>query len=133
MRFSVSVPVLSTHSTVTAPSASTTAGWRASTWMRARRQLPMARNTAIAIGNSSGSMAMPRAMPDSTPCTQSPLRSPYHSNSSALPPSASVPNSRTTPCRLCCSGVGAGSMAASEDPMRPTCVWRPVALTSASP
>lgn len=101
--------------------------------MRASRQLPSARNTVSAIGNSSGSMAMPNAMPASRPCTQSPPRSPCHSTSSPLPASASVPNSRTSWRRLRCNGVAAGSIAASDAPMRPTCVPPPVALTSARP
>ena len=76
MRFIVSVPVLSTHSTVAAPSASTTAGRRASTLTRAMRQAARPMKTVITMGISSGSIAIANASADSRPCSHCPRSSP---------------------------------------------------------
>ena len=62
MRFSVSVPVLSTASTEMAPSASTAGTRRVSTLRCEIRHAPSARNTVRMTGISSGRMAMVRAM-----------------------------------------------------------------------
>ena len=75
MRFSVSVPVLSTHSTVAAPSISIAGMRRVSTPCREMRQAPSARNTVSTTGNSSGRIAMASVRPASTPSSQSPPRS----------------------------------------------------------
>src|SRR5262245_22100736 len=63
MRFCVSVPVLSTHRTVAAPSASMAGMRRVSTFVRAIRHAPNARNTVNTMGNSSGMSAIARLMP----------------------------------------------------------------------
>ena len=76
MRFSVSVPVLSVHSTVAEPSASTAGNLRASTRLFEMRQAPMAMKTVSTTGNSSGSTAIASAMPASSPCNQPSPRSP---------------------------------------------------------
>ena len=66
----VSVPVLSTHRTVAAPRVSTAGMRRVSTRLREMRQAPRARNTVSTTGNSSGSVAMAREMPASSPSFQ---------------------------------------------------------------
>ena len=66
IRFSVSVPVLSVHSTVAEPRVSIAAARRVSTRAREIRQAPIAMNTVSTTGNSSGSIDMPSAMPAST-------------------------------------------------------------------
>ena len=76
MRFSVSVPVLSVHSTVAAPSVSIAEARRVSTRAFEIRQAPIAMNTASTIGNSSGSIDMPTAMPASTASSQPPRNRP---------------------------------------------------------
>ena len=75
MRFSVSVPVLSVHSTVAEPSVSMAAARRVSTRACEIRQAPMAMNTVSTTGNSSGSIDMPSAMPASTASSQPPRNS----------------------------------------------------------
>ena len=76
IRFSVSVPVLSVHSTVAEPSVSIAAARRVSTRAREMRQAPMAMNTVSTTGNSSGSIDMPSAMPPSTASSHPPLKVP---------------------------------------------------------
>lgn len=66
IRFCVTVPVLSTHSTLTAPSVSTPGRLRTSDRFRASRHAPMDRNTVRITGNSSGIIAMARVIPAST-------------------------------------------------------------------
>ena len=76
MRFSVSVPVLSVHSTVAAPSVSIAAARRVSTRAREIRHAPITMNTVRTSGNSSGSIDMPSAMPASSASSQAPRSSP---------------------------------------------------------
>ena len=57
-RFSVKVPVLSVQITSTAPSASTALSERHSTFLRARRTLPMARAKVSVGSKPSGTLAM---------------------------------------------------------------------------
>lgn len=71
MRFCVSVPVLSTHSTVAEPSASTVGMRRVSTRCREMRHAPIAMNTASTTGYSSGRTDIASVIPDSSPCSQS--------------------------------------------------------------
>ncbi|MNE04081.1 hypothetical protein D3C80_966040 [compost metagenome] len=71
MRFSVKVPVLSTHSRVAPPSASTTAVRRTRTCFCASRRAPRARKTVSTIGNSSGIRAMAMVSPARAPPDQS--------------------------------------------------------------
>jgi hypothetical protein len=72
MRFSVSVPVLSTQSTVAAPSVSMAGMRRVSTRSRAMRHAPSARKMVSTTGNSSGSIAMASVTPARIPPSQSP-------------------------------------------------------------
>ena len=72
MRFDVSVPVLSTHNTVVAPSSSIAGMLRASTFSRASRQAPRPRNSVSTTGSSSGSTAIANVSPASRPRSQSP-------------------------------------------------------------
>ena len=72
MRLAVSVPVLSTHNTVVAPSNSTAGMLRASTFSRASRHAPRPRNKVSTTGSSSGRIAMANVKPANTPCNQSP-------------------------------------------------------------
>ena len=76
MRFSVSVPVLSVHSTVADPSVSIADARRVSTPTLPIRHAPIARNTVSTTGNSSGSIDMPIAIPASTASIQPPRNSP---------------------------------------------------------
>ena len=76
MRFWVSVPVLSVHSTVAAPSVSIAATRRVSTRAREMRQAPITMKTVRTSGNSSGSIDMPSAMPLSAASSQSPRKIP---------------------------------------------------------
>jgi len=76
MRFSVSVPVLSTHIIVAAPSVSMTAARRTKTFRCASRHAPMAIKTARTIGNSSGSKAIASVIPASAPSIQLPRSKP---------------------------------------------------------
>ncbi len=91
MRLAVSVPVLSTHSTVVAPSSSTAGMLRASTFSRASRHAPRPRNSVSTTGNSSGRMAMASVRPASRPCSQSPRVSPQ---ATARPAASARPTSR---------------------------------------
>ena len=84
--FCVSVPVLSTHRTVAAPSISTAGIRRVSTRLREIRQAPSARKIVSTTGNSSGRMAMAIAMPARNPCFQA----------SAPPPRVSAKATTTT-------------------------------------
>jgi len=72
MRFSVSVPVLSQHSTVAEPSVSIAGMRRVSTPWRAMRHAPNARNTVSTTGNSSGTAAMASVRPASIAPSGSP-------------------------------------------------------------
>ena len=76
MRFSVSVPVLSVHSTVADPNVSMAAARRVSTRACEIRQAPIAMNTVSTTGNSSGSIDMPSAIPASTASSHPPRMSP---------------------------------------------------------
>ena len=76
MRFSVSVPVLSVHRTVAAPSISMAAARRVSTRACDIRQAPITMNTVSTSGNSSGSIDMPSAIPPRNASSQSPRRKP---------------------------------------------------------
>ena len=76
MRLSVSVPVLSTHRTVAAPSVSITGARRASTLALDSRQAPRARKMVRTTGNSSGSIAIARVIPARSPWSQLPRLSP---------------------------------------------------------
>ena len=76
--------------------------------------------TASAIGNSSGSIAMPSAIPASMPCIQSPRDSPYHAARRVETTNAAIANARTRRRSCPASGVGERSMLASDAPIRPT-------------
>jgi len=71
MRFCVTVPVLSEHSTVAAPSISMAGMRRVRTLDFEMRHAPRARNTVRTTGNSSGSMAIASVMPASAASSQS--------------------------------------------------------------
>ena len=72
IRFSVKVPVLSVHKTVAEPSVSIAAARRVRTRAREMRQAPIAMKTVRTRGNSSGSIAMPSAMPARRASSQPP-------------------------------------------------------------
>ncbi|CAJ7144488.1 Uncharacterised protein [Burkholderia pseudomallei] len=74
IRFCVSVPVLSTHSTEVCPSASIALMRRASMPSSAMRRAPSAMNTVITTGISSGKMPIASVIPASTPGSHSPER-----------------------------------------------------------
>ena len=72
IRLSVSVPVLSTASTVADPRVSTVAGVRAMMPWRSMRYAPSARKVDSATGTSSGSTDMARVSPCNSPCSTLP-------------------------------------------------------------
>jgi len=133
MRFQVSVPVLSVHSTVAAPSVSMAAGRRASTRSCDRRHAPMAMNTVRMSENSSGSSDMASVTPPSKAASQSPLVSPKARMNSRLAAAPAMAARRTS--RRVCSvrGVSGVSMLPSACPMRPMALAAPVAVTCAMP
>ena len=134
MRLRVSVPVLSTASTVMAPSASTAVTRRVSTFWCAMRQAPSARNTVRMTGISSGRMAMARAMPESRLSSRG---RPFHHQPSSTwavaSTTAPMPKLRTSRREPSCSAEGGSVVAARSAPMRPTAVRAPVAHTRATP
>ena len=96
MRFSVRVPVLSTHNTVAAPRVSIAAMRRVSTCCCASRHAPSAGSTVSTTVNSCGNMAMASAMPASSAASQSPRVKPSISTRAALV-------TKATSARLCTS------------------------------
>ena len=70
IRFWVSVPVLSTHKTVAAPSVSIAGILRVSTRLREILQAPSARKTVSTTGSSSGRIDIAMAMPARKPSFQ---------------------------------------------------------------
>lgn len=133
MRFSVSVPVLSVHSTVTEPSASMAGARRTSAFCLAMRHAPSARNTVSTTGNSSGILAIARVTPASRPCSQPPRIATYSKVISRLEPRPSAAN-RTTARRISsCMGVAGERNVRNARPIRPTAVSVPMAVISAEP
>ena len=129
MRLAVSVPVLSTHSTVVAPSNSMAGMLRTSTCLCASRQAPSPMKIVSTTGSSSGSSAMAIVSPASTPCSQSPRARPWASVSAAASTSPATATRRTMRSHSCCVGVRSLAMCASEAPMRPSALRGPVATT----
>ena len=133
IRFSVRVPVLSVHRTDAAPSVSIAEARRVSTRALEMRHAPIAMKTASTMGNSSGSIDMPTAIPARTACNQSPRNMPYSPTTARLTSPPVIARIRTS--RLiwrCRCGVSVSS-SASEAPIRPSSVRDPVAVTSATP
>ena len=134
MRFCVRVPVLSTASTVMAPSDSTADTRRVSTCCWAMRQAPRARKTVRMTGISSGRMAMASAMPDSSASSSGrPSHSQPSSTRATAVSRAPAPSQRTSRREPSCSAEGGSVVAESAAPMRPTAVRPPVSRTSARP
>ena len=132
MRFSVSVPVLSVHSTVVAPSVSIALMRRVSTPSFDRRLAPRAGKTVSTTGYSSGSSAIASAMPASSACSQSPWSMPCTSTSARLSTRASKARLRTSRAVWRCKGERSVATAPSAAPMRPMPLRGPVAVTRAS-
>ena len=133
MRLPVSMPVLSLHSTVVAPSVSIALMRRVSTPAFNRRRASIAGNTVRTTGYSSGSMAMARAMPASKACSQSPRSKPWASTSARLSAPASRARRRTSLAVCLCSGERSPATVPSAVPMRPIALRAPVAVTRARP
>jgi hypothetical protein len=133
MRFSVRVPVLSTHSTVAAPSISIAGMRRVSTPRREMRHAPRARNTVRTTGNSSGMIAMASVSPASRLSSQPPRRRKCAAIRAAESPSAKAATSLTTRAVSRSSEVLPLSRVASDTPMRPSSLLTPVASTTARP
>lgn len=133
IRLQVSVPVLSTHSTVVVPSASMAWGWRVSTLTFASLQAPRASMTVQTTANSSGTSDIASVRPTRAPAVQEPSRqtnAPVARMQTEMPSTATRPASRvSSSCRRLARGV----MLDSEPPMRPSAVAAPVAVTSATP
>ena len=130
MRFSVSVPVLSAHSTVVAPSVSMAGNRRVSTPWREMRQAPRARNTVRTTGNSSGSSAMASVRPARAAATSSPCRAKCSSATPMHAASAKTAMRRTRRDVSRSRKVLPASTVASDAPMRPNSERAPVATTS---
>ena len=133
MRLQVKVPVLSTQSTVVAPSASTACGWRVSTFSRARRQAPSASITVQTTANSSGMIAMASVNPTRSPAVHDPSRQAktLAANTQVITARKATARTRRTSCS--CKRLGRGSIDASTPPIRPSVVRIPVASTTAAP
>ena len=133
MRFSVSVPVLSTASTVALPRLSTAAGQRASTPIRAKRSAPRARNKANTTGISLGSSARARARAASSASGQLPPMPPWPTASRAHSPRASSVKREVSRRVWRWSRVGGGVTVARLRPICPNSVASARAFTSAQP
>ena len=131
MRFSVRVPVLSTHSTETAPSVSIAARRRVSTCRCASRHAPMAGNTVITTGSSSGSSDIASAIPASRACSQWPSVTPSSSTSTVLRAAASMAKRRASNAAWRRKGESARSSVRKDMPMTPIWLRAPVAATRA--
>ena len=133
MRLCVKVPVLSTHKTLVVPSASMACAWRVSTWCCDKRQAPSAIITVQTTANSSGTMAMAKVRPTSTPSLHEPWRSAYAAAATRQMSVAAMAMRRTSWVSSACTRLGGVLRPESVLPMRPSVVCAPVALTMASP
>jgi hypothetical protein len=133
IRLRVNVPVLSTHRTVTAPSASTACGCRVSTCWRARRQAPSASITVQTTANSSGMIDIASVSPTSRPEVHEPSRQANTLAAKRQVSAARKATARTRRESWSCSRLGRGAISASTPPMRPMAVRKPVASTWAMP
>ena len=133
MRFCVSVPVLSVHSTLVAPSVSIALMWRVSTPSRARRRAPMAGNRVSTTEYSSGRMDMARAMLASTAGSHSPVRRPSVMTMAVQSTPTKLASTLTSRAVCCCKGVSACCTCASAKPIWPIWLRMPVAVTCACP
>ena len=129
----VSVPVLSTHSTVVEPKVSMAWGWRVRTCCRARRQAPSASITVHTTANSSGTMDMASVRPTSRPADQEPSRQAKSIAATTQVMSATMATACTRRLSSACSRLWRGATAPIAPPMRPSAVRGPVAVTSATP
>ena len=129
MRFSVRVPVLSTHSTPTEPRVSTAASRRTRTLRRDKCSAASAIKTVSTRGNSCGKSAIARASPPSKP----PIRSPRNSIQAILVSVHKIPTRiaiRVTHLVVIVwSGLLATSTPANPSPIWPIALSAPVALT----
>ena len=125
----VSVPVLSTHRTVVAPSSSTAGMLRVSTFCLDRRHAPSPRKMVSTTGNSSGRMAIASVSPASKPVSQSPRVRPHPSANAAAIASPTTATRLTTSEVSRWMGVSPTVMPPSEAPMRPRALRAPVATT----
>ncbi|MCY1174849.1 hypothetical protein D9M73_150640 [compost metagenome] len=133
MRFSVSVPVLSVHSTVADPKVSIAAARRVSTPTAPIRHAPIARKMVRTTGNSSGSIDMPIAIPARIASIQPPRSRPNSTttaNATAPPPIAHQVTMRVV--SRWSRGASVSSVA-SDWPILPISLRGPVAVTSAMP
>ena len=133
IRLTVSVPVLSLHSTVAAPSASSAGIRRVRTWLFAMRQAPIAWNTVRTTGNSSGSSDIATVSPASTPSSQSWRTTPWMATIVPHRRNAKIARRLTTTATSRSSAVRSTSTSASTLPIRPIAVRPPVAITSKLP
>ena len=133
IRLVVSVPVLSTHSTVAAPSISSAGTRRVSTRRCPIRQAPRLRKIVSTTGSSSGSSAMAVVTPTSRPLSQSSRVDAYTTATSRLSAAPAIATRRTTRAVSRCTRVGSGTRCSSALPMRPSSVRMPVASTRARP
>ncbi len=133
MRLKVSVPVLSVHRTVAAPSVSMVAGRRVRTRRRDRRHAPITVKTTSTSGSSSGSIAMLSAMPASSASSHRPVINPWIATASALSPRPAIAKIATQRRVSASRPARAGTIFCSVVLMRPSCVRAPVAVTTAMP
>ena len=133
MRLRVSVPVLSVHKTVAAPSVSIAAARRVNTLDCDSRHAPMTMKTVSTSGNSSGSSDMPTAIAPSRASSHEPRSAQYRPKASRLTTSPTAPNTSTIR-RVCFSNRGCSrAIPARDAPIAPIALRSPVATTAARP
>lgn len=133
MRLTVSVPVLSTASTLVVPKASMACGWRVSTCCWASRHAPKAIITVHTTANSSGISDIASVRPASRPWVQSPRCATYKPPANRLTATAIAATQRTVRSSSACTRLARGASCDSEAPMRPSAVCAPVRVTRAQP
>ena len=124
--------VLSVHTTVVEPSASTAGNRRTSAWRLAMRRSPTASAIVATAGSASGTAATASAIPISiTSASGAPWTAPRAATSAATP-RASQTSRRPSASRRRSSGVRFSSIPPTRAPIRPSSVAGPVAVTTAS-
>ncbi len=138
MWFCVSVPVLSTHSTVAAPSVSMAGMRRVSTLLREMRQAPRARKIVSTTGNSSGQRGHGHGDAGQQALLPDRPRRRRGSGRRRPPPRRRRRARRGRRCGPAGRSPSAGASAPARPgcralPILPSSVRRPVARTSATP
>jgi hypothetical protein len=131
MRFSVSVPVLSTHITVMAPRLSTAARRLTSVPRRRMRSMPSASVVVATAGSPSGTAATASETALRSISSAGTPRSRPRPRAAAHAPSETPTNRRPVASSWRSSGVAEVSVSATSARIFPSSVVRPVAVTTA--